>query len=190
MQAGTRRLKQVRPELWLVGCCAFTSMSALAFFPSDPHLRFGISMPRAAGLVALYGFGGLLYCRIARRTFLRWGEPELARTGGIGAAIAFGTTAAAPDRYFVPPACLLAGFGLYALHNTLLTNPTQMAMRARGAAVSLFACSLYLVQSLGILGAAWLVDHDSTAAVFSVSALGLLVLGLSFEALLHRRGHP
>lgn len=171
----------------LEGALAF---SALAFIPSDLHLRFGISMPRAAGLVALYGFGGLFYSRTARRMLLRWGEPGLARIGGIGAAIAFGTMAVAPDWYFIPPACFLAGFGFYALHNTLQTNATQMAPRARGTAVSLFACSLFLGQSLGILGAAWLVDHDSTAAVFSVSALGLMVLGLSFAALVHRRGHP
>lgn len=169
------------------GALAF---SAVAFIPSDLHLRFGLSMPMAGGCIALYGIGGLVYSRTARRMVRRWGEPGLARLGGIGTAIAFGTMAIAPDWYFAPPACFLAGFGFYALHNTLQTNATQMAPWARGAAVSLFACSLFLGQSLGVAGAAWLVDHHTAPAVFSVSALGLMVLGLSFSMLLNRRGHP
>lgn len=169
------------------GALAF---SALAFIPSDLHHRFGLSMPAAGGLVTLYGIGGLLYSRTARRMLQRCGESGLARIGGIGAAVAFGTIAVAPSWYFAAPACLLAGFGFYALHNTLQTNATQMAPWARGTAVSLFACSLFLGQSVGILGAAWLVDRYASPAVFSVSAIGLLVLGLSFAVLVKRRGHP
>lgn len=169
------------------GALAF---SALAFIPSDLHLRFGLSMPTTGGLVALYGIGGLVYSRTARRMLRRWGEPGLARIGGIGTAVAFGTMAVAPSWHFVPPACLLAGYGFYALHNTLQTNATQMAPWARGTAVSLFVCSLFLGQSVGVLGAAWLVDHFAAPAVFFVSAAGLLMLGLSFAALVQRRGPP
>lgn len=169
------------------GALAF---SALAFIPSDLHLRFGLSMPTAGGLVALYGIGGLAYSRTARRMVRQWGETGLARIGGITTAVAFGTMAVAPGWYFIPPACLLAGFGFYALHNTLQTNATQMAPWARGTAVSLFACSLFLGQSVGILGAAWLVDRFAAPAVFSVSAAGLLVLGLLFAVLIKRRGRP
>ncbi|VTU22778.1 Bacillibactin exporter [Variovorax sp. PBS-H4] len=184
---GSRWPKVVLVVTAIEGALAF---SALAFIPSDLHLRFGLSMPMAGGLVALYGIGGLLYSRTARRMLRRWGEPGLARIGGIGTAIAFGTMAVAPSWYIVPPACFLAGFGFYALHNTMQTNATQMAPWARGTAVSLFACSLFLGQSLGVVGAAWLVDHYTAPAVFSVSAMGLLVLGLSFAVLVNRRGHP
>ncbi|SEA86093.1 MFS transporter [Variovorax sp. YR216] len=169
------------------GALAF---SALAFIPSDLHLRFGLSMPTAGGVVALYGIGGLSYSRTARRMLRRWGETGLARIGGIATAAAFGTMALAPSWYFVPPACFLAGFGFYALHNTLQTNATQMAPWARGTAVSLFACSLFLGQSIGVLGAAWLVDQYTAPAVYSVSAIGLLLLGLSFAVLVKRRGRP
>jgi predicted MFS family arabinose efflux permease len=168
------------------GALAF---SALAFIPNDLHLRFGLSMPTAGGLVALYGIGGLAYSRTARRMVRRWGETGLARIGGIGTAVAFGTMALAPSWYFVPPACLLAGFGFYALHNTLQTNATQMAPWARGTAVSLFACSLFLGQSVGVLGAAWMVDRYAAPAVFAISAVGLLLLGLLFAELVQRRGH-
>ncbi len=183
---GSRWPKIVLLVTAMEGALAF---SALAFIPSDLHLRFGLSMPAAGGLVALYGVGGLVYSRMARRMLRRWGEPGLARIGGIGTAVAFATMAIAPSWYFVPPACLLAGFGFYALHNTLQTNATQMAPWARGTAVSLFACTLFLGQSVGILGAAWVVDRLAAPAVFSVSAAGLLVLGLLFAVLIKQRGH-
>ncbi|CAM4395637.1 MFS transporter [Comamonas aquatilis] len=184
---GSRWPKVVLFVTAIEGALAF---SALAFIPSDLHHRFGLSMPAAGGLVALYGVGGLIYSRTARRMLRRWGESGIACIGATGAALAFGTIAVAPSWYFVPPACLVAGFGFYALHNTLQTNATQMAPWARGTAVSLFACSLFLGQSVGILGAAWLVDRYASPAVFLVSSIGLLVLGLSFAVLVKRRGHP
>lgn len=184
---GSRWPKIVLVVTAIEGALAF---SALAFIPSDLHLRFGLLMPTAGGLVALYGIGGLTYSRTARRMLRRFGESGLARIGGIGTAAAFGTMAIAPNWYFVPPACFLAGFGFYALHNTLQTNATQMAPWARGTAVSLFACSLFLGQSLGVLGAAWVVDQYSAPAVFSVSAIGLLLLGLIFAVLVERRARP
>lgn len=182
---GSRWPRVVLAVTALEGALAF---SALAFIPSDLHLRFGLAVPSAAGLVALYGIGGLTYSRVARRMLRRWGEAGLARIGGVAAAAAFGAMAVAPGWHVVPPACFLAGFGFYALHNTLQTHATQMAPWARGTAVSLFACSLFLGQSAGVLGAAWLVDRQGAPAVFGASAVGLLVLGLSFAGLVERRG--
>jgi MFS transporter, YNFM family, putative membrane transport protein len=168
------------------GALAF---SALAFIPSDLHMRFDLSMPRAGALVALYGIGGLVYSRTARPLLKRMGEPGLARLGALSAAAAFASIAAAPSWGWVPPACLVAGFGFYALHNTLQTNATQMAPEARGTAVSLFACCLFLGQSIGVSIAAWVVDRFAAPVVFMVSAIGLLLLGLAFATLIQRR-HP
>ncbi|MDB6002351.1 MAG: arabinose transporter permease [Rhizobacter sp.] len=161
--------------------------SAITFVVSHLHGRFGLSMTAAAAILALYGVGGLLYSRCARWLVPRIGESGLAATGGIGLAVAFGTLAWLPFWHAALPACVLAGFGFYALHNTLQTNATQMAPAARGTAVSLFACSLFLGQSFGVLGAAWIVDRFSAAAMFAVVALALLVLGSAFAAMLARR---
>lgn len=163
------------------------AMSALAFIPSYLHLRFGLAMPVAGGLVALYGIGGLLYSRAAKWMLSRWGEQGLARLGGVATGLAYCSIAVAPSWQWVPPACLLAGFGFYALHNTLQTNATQMSPTHRGTAVSLFACSLFLGQALGVVAAGWVTDHFSPRAVFAVSGLGLLVLGLVFAAAVQRR---
>ena len=164
--------------------------SALAFIPHDLHVRFGLSMPRAGALVALYGLGGLIYSRTARGLLRRLGEPGLARLGGLATAVAFGSIAGAPSWHWVAFASLLAGFGFYALHNTLQTNATQMAPGARGTAVSLFACCLFIGQSIGVTTAAWVVDGWSAPVVFVSAGVGLLVLGFGFAFVLQGRGRP
>jgi predicted MFS family arabinose efflux permease len=81
------------------------------------------------------------------------------------------------------PACMLAGFGFYALHNVLQTHAAQMAPQARGTAVSLFSCVLFLGQSFGIGLGARSIAHASVRILFAVCALGLLVLALVFAHL-------
>jgi len=168
----------------LEGAFAF---SALALIPAYLQMRFGLSMPAAGALAALYGVGGLVYSACARQLIRRLGEPGLARLGGIALGVALGVIAWMPSWGWAAPSCLVAGFGFYALHNTLQTNATQMAPQARGAAVSLFACVLFLGQSAGVLAAATVVEHLGASFVFAVSALGLLLVGTTFAALIRRR---
>lgn len=176
-----------RTVLVVVGIEGALAFSALAFIPSHLHLRFGLSMPQAGAVVALYGVGGLVYSRTARLLLRRIGEPGLARVGGICMAVAFATIGFAPSWHWTLPACLVAGFGFYALHNTLQTHATQMAPSARGSAVALFACCLFFGQSLGVSIAAGLVDRFSTSVVFLISACGLLLVGLLFARRVRRR---
>ncbi len=169
---------------FIEGAFAF---SALAFIPSHLNATFHLSMPAAGAIGALYGVGGLLYSRCARALLRRLGEMGLANLGGTCMGLAFAMVAFAPAWLWALPACLVAGFGFYALHNTLQTNATQMAPAARGTAVSLFACVLFLGQSLGVFLAAWVVDRFSSSMVFASSALGLLLLGGAFAYLLGQR---
>lgn len=165
---------------FIEGALAF---SAIAFIPSHLHATFALTMPVAGAIVALYGIGGLLYSRCARLLLRCFGETGLASFGGACLSLAFATIAIASSWIWALPACLMAGFGFYALHNTLQTHATQMAPAARGTAVSLFACVLFLGQSLGVLLAAWVVDRFSSSMVFASSALGLLLLGSTFAFL-------
>jgi YNFM family putative membrane transporter len=168
---------------FIEGALAF---SALSFIPSYLHTAFNIPMPKAGGIVALYGVGGLLYSRCARLLVRRLGESNLARLGGACLTVSYGGLALLHSWPFAIPACLVAGFGFYALHNTLQTHATQMAPAARGTAVSLFSCFLFFGQSLGVLCAAWLIDRFSAQPVFLVSASGLLLLALTFSVLVSR----
>jgi MFS transporter, YNFM family, putative membrane transport protein len=168
---------------FIEGALAF---STLSFIPSHLHTTFNLPMSKAGAIVALYGVGGLLYSRSARLLVRRLGEANLARLGGTCLAVSYGGLASLSDWPLAIPSCLLAGFGFYALHNTLQTHATQMAPSARGTAVSLFSCFLFFGQSLGVLCAAWFLDRFSAPPVFLFSATGLLLLALTFSALLSR----
>src|ERR1700755_688476 len=58
-----------------------------------------------------------------------------------------------------PLAVTLIGLGFYMLHNTLQTNATQMSPEARGTAVGVFSAALYLGQTAGVAGVAFVVDR-------------------------------
>lgn len=156
--------------------------SAFAFVPSYLHARFGLSMAWAGAVLALYGVGGFCYSRLAPRMLSRWGESGLASRGGIVLAAVFATLAATPHWQWALPACFAGGLGFYMLHNTLQTHATQMAPTVRGTAVSLFSCALFFGQSIGVVAAAWIVDHVSTRAVFVAAAVALPVLAWGFAA--------
>lgn len=175
---------------WIMGAAFIEgalAFSALAFIPYHLHARLGVSLSAAGALVALYGVGGFAYSRWAGALLRRLGEAGLAKLGGVCMAIAFGAIALADSWMWAAPACLVAGFGFYALHNTLQTHATQMAPQARGIAMSLFVCALFFGQSAGILVAAWFVDRSSAAMIFAGSALGLLFLAQSFASLIANR---
>jgi YNFM family putative membrane transporter len=156
--------------------------SAFAFVPSALHQRFGLAMTWAGAVLALYGVGGFFYSRLAPAMLRRWGEAGLVRGGGLLLCLTFTMLALMPHWAWSLPACFIGGLGFYMLHNTLQTHATQMAPRVRGTAVSLYACTLFLGQSVGIVCAAWVVDHGSAAGVFAGAAVMLPLLALWFAA--------
>lgn len=161
----------------LEGMFAF---SALAFIPVYLQVRFGLSMSSAGAVAALYGTGGLVYSAFARRLVARLREEGLARTGGTTLGVALATIALAPSWWVAAPACLFAGFGFHALHNTLQTGATQMAPAARGTAMAFFASCQFLGQAVGVSLAAVIVDRISHLAVFIASAAALPLLAIVF----------
>ncbi len=187
----TRTDRQARPALlgilalpaarWLLAVTAIEgalAFGAVAFMPSLLQRHHAASLSLAGGLTAFYGAGGFVYSRVAGRLLRRIGESGLARLGGASLCLGFLAFAYAPNLVWIPAACALAGFGFYCLHNTLQTNATQMAPAARGAAMALFACVLFLGQSVGVLAAAWIADHLSDALIFAAAGAGLLALSL------------
>nr|WP_281255558.1 MFS transporter [Pollutimonas bauzanensis] len=161
--------------------------SALVFIPTYLHDRYGLPLTAAGAIVALYGAGGLVYTFFARRLLGRYGERGLALNGGALMAAGFAMLAFGPHWAWSMPACFIAGMGFYMLHNTLQANATQMAPDTRGTAVSLFACSLFLGQSLGIGAIAAVVDHYGVDAAFICSMVALPLLGAWFaHSVAHR----
>ncbi|NLY27294.1 MAG: MFS transporter [Alcaligenaceae bacterium] len=167
-----------RRILLFVGLEGALVFSAIVFIPSFLHHRFGLSLSAAGASVAVYGLGGLGYTLFARRLLARFGEHGLVRMGGLLMGAGFLMLVLAPNALWSVPSCLMGGFGFYMLHNTLQANATQMVPSARGTAVSLFACSLFLGQSAGIAGTSFVVDQLDPAHAFTASLVLLPLLGL------------
>lgn len=168
-----------RPGRWILTVVAVEgalAFGAIAFVPSLLQARYQVSLSIAGGIAAFYGVGGFLYTRVAVRLLSRLGESGLAALGGLLLLIGLVSFAYTPVMAWTPVACLISGFGFYCLHNTLQTRATQIAPSARGAAMSLFACCLFIGQSVGVWGAAWVADHLSADIIYMVAGGGLCVL--------------
>ncbi|MEY4757762.1 MAG: Inner rane transport protein YnfM [Pseudomonadota bacterium] len=168
------RVRQVLAVTAVEGALVF---GAMAFIPTHLHQQFGFSVVAAGSVMMLYGVGGLVYSQFARRWLAWLGERGLVLTGA--SSIACGLLLLAWGHLPVVGmlACFAAGLGFYMLHNTLQTQATQMAPAARGTAVTLFACLLFFGQSTGVLTMALSVDRGWLSYAFSMTALGVAVLG-------------
>lgn len=174
--------------LLIVGIEGILLYGAMVFIPAYLHLELHFSLTIAGLLMSGFGLGGLLYAGTARPMLARLGETGLVRGGGLFLSLAFMLLLAQGHWIFPAIAIFIMGLGLYMLHNTLQTHATQMTPESRGTAVSLFACSLFLGQSLGVSGAGWLVDRIGFAPVFWIAAAGLPLLALWFGHYL--KSHP
>lgn len=159
----------------------------LAIWASHLHHELDLSLAASGAVVALFGLGGMVYMAVARWLIPRLGERGLARAGVLVLGLASLVIAFARSWWPGVPASLLAGFGFFMFHNTMQTHATQMAPAARGTAVSLFACALFMGQSLGVLVAAALVVAIGSTAVIAGGSAVLVGVGLYFSAALRRR---
>ena len=164
-----------------------TGFGVLAVWASHLHDALGLSLTSAGAIVALFGLGGVAYMATARHLISRLGQPGLTKLGGTLVGVAALVVAFTPHWVLALPACLVGGFGFFMLHNTLQTNAAQMTPEARGTAVSLFAASLFLGQSVGVFFAAKLIDRMGSGAVVAAGGVLVLVVGVYFSAALGRR---
>jgi YNFM family putative membrane transporter len=159
----------------------------LAIWPAHLHRVFGLSLTASGAIVALFGAGGMLYMAVARPLIRRMGQQRLTMIGVCLLGFPAILIAFTPWWQLTLPASLLAGFGFFMFHNTMQANATQMAPTARGTAVSLFASSLFMGQSAGVLLAAALVDRFGSGQVIAVGGVLLMALGFAFARALRRR---
>lgn len=151
------------------------------------HQQLHLSLSASGAVVGLFGLGGMLYMTTAKPLIRRLGETGLARLGGLGFCLAFVVLGLTPWWQLTPPACLLAGFCFFMLHNTMQANATQMAPTARGLGVSLFASCLFMGQAIGVLLAASLIPRLGSGAVIAGGGMVVAGLGLYLAWRLQRR---
>ncbi len=160
---------------------------AVALIASYLQRVFAVSPSIAGTVTALFGLGGIVYAVNARRLLGRLRSAGLARAGGGCFAAAMLLLIALPGWQPAILATLMAGLGYYMLHNTLQNQATQLSTEARGAALAWFASGLWLGQGIGVSLAAIAAERFGFHAVFAVSGLGLVVIGLAFGRAVARR---
>ncbi len=153
---------------------------AFAFFAVHLHEARGVSLATAGALLMPFGLGGFVFALGTRQLLERLGERGLARGGGLLMLGAACTVALAPAAWIAAVASFAMGLGFYMLHNTLQTHATQMAPTRRGAAVSAFALSYFLGQSIGVSIAGWAASRVGTAPVLLVAAACIVTIAWSF----------
>jgi len=159
----------------------------LAIWASHLHRSLGLSLSLAGAIVALFGLGGVMYMAVGRHMIRRFGQQKLVLLGGLLVGLCALVLAFTPHWLPAVPASLLAGFGFFMFHNTMQANATQMAPGARGTAVSLFASSLFLGQSVGVVVAASLIAQIGTGAVVALGGAVMAAEGMFFAWALRRR---
>jgi len=160
---------------------------ALTFVAYDLHQRHGFGLAASGALVSAFAAGGLLYAVSAGRVVPMLGERGLVLGGGALLGTAYFSLALAPGAGLAVFALVLAGAGIYMMHNTLQVNATQMAPETRGGAIALFAFFLFSGNSLGVWLASRAVDGWGTRPIFAVAGVGLVLLSLEFRRRLANR---
>ena len=175
------RLQPLRVILATVFIEGALFYGALAFVALYMHQRFGLSLWASGSVAASFAAGGLLFAMAAGRLLPRFGESGLVLGGGGLMAAGFFALAAAPAPAWAVPCVVALGAGIYMMHNTLQVHATQMAPATRGAALAIFACSLFTGQSVGVWLGAQVVDAAGAQPMFVAAAIGLSLLALDFR---------
>lgn len=158
----------------------FIGFGVPAIWAAHLHQVQGLSLSAAGAVAACYGLGGSAYMLLAGPLSARLNETRLAWTGGALVATGYGLLGLLPGTLVSPLAAALAGFGFFMFHNTLQLNATQMTPHARGTAVSLFACALFVGNAAGAASAAALAPWLGSGVVLAGAGAVFGALGAFF----------
>jgi len=184
---GLLRDPWVRIVLTTVSVEGALGTGGLAFAAFHGHKALGLSITASGALVAFAALGALLYATLAGRLVPRLGERGLVIGGGLLLCVGLPGFAAAPSALWAIPCLVAQGMGLMMMHNTLQVHGTQMAPQSRGAAMALFAFSLFTGQAVGVWLASLMVDTRGTVPVFLAASAGLVLLAYFFQRQLRQR---
>jgi len=143
--------------------------------------RFDLSYLIIGALLAGFGLGGLIYSLLVRRLLARLDERGFVLAGGVILFVCFLTLPLLPAWQATVPIFIASGFGFYMFHNTLQTKATEMAPRARGTAIAVFAFSLFMGQASGVAAFGLLISAVGYPWSFVLAGVSLLALGQWFS---------
>jgi predicted MFS family arabinose efflux permease len=171
--------RTVLATVCLEGLCFF---GGFVYVGASLRDRYGLPFAAIGIILAGFGLGGIIYSRIIGRLLPRIGERRLVLLGGSLIISAYLAIAFTPAWQPVPALVVLTGVGFYMLHSTLQTKATELAPRARGTAVALFAFFLFLGQSLGALVFGQIVSRAGYTPALALSATLVALIALFFAS--------
>ncbi|WP_431283482.1 MFS transporter [Humitalea sp. 24SJ18S-53] len=157
------------------GLCLFGG--AFPFLASFMIEEFGLGASGAGMAVAGFGLGSLVYTRLAGRLLGRLGEGGMFVAGGGAVGAALCVVAAAPSWWVVAAMQPVLGLAFFMLHGTLQARATEALPEARATAVSAFALSLFLGQSVGSLIFGVVIHEGGYRAAFAAAGVMVILLG-------------
>jgi predicted MFS family arabinose efflux permease len=139
-----------------------------------------------AGLcISAYALGAVLYGMAAKRV-IPLGPWRMMSTGGVLVGLCYALIAFPLGWPTMAALFAMAGFGFYLLHNTLQTIATELAPKARGAAVALLAASYFTGQGIGPILSGKMAAAGGYPVMFAVNAALIAALGVAASKLLRR----
>ncbi len=186
---GYRAVLSNRSSYVVLGAVLSEGMFFFCVFPfvGAMLLERGSGGPIAAG-VALAGFavGGVIYGAVVRFMIRALGQWNMLRVGGLMAGFSYFVVAVPMGPVGVALAFMVAGFGFYMMHNTLQTQATEFAPRARGSTFALFSASMFLGQGIGPAFAGVASNLLGFQILFVLVGTLVALLGLTAAWLLRR----
>jgi YNFM family putative membrane transporter len=170
--------------VWLYSAVVCEGALVYCLFPYMGQLlveRGGSSADAATSQTGLvlgaFGIGGVLYGLAVRRIIAALGVRRMCTLGSIAVAAMYALLLVLPLWWWHALAMMVCGLGFYMLHNCLQIEATELAPGARGSAVALFACGLFIGIGLGppLFGA--LLHVTGFPGALLGAAIGLVLLG-------------
>jgi len=152
-----------------------------------------LARPDASGVfeagvaIGAFALGGISYGALARFLIGMFRQPHLVRMGGTLAGGMYVLVALPVHWLAAVPFFYLAGFGFFMLHNTLQTQATELAPRARGSAMALFAAALFLGQGLGPIFGDAVTRAVGVSTLYAIAGLLIAILSLASARLVRER---
>ena len=180
---------------WLIAGVAVEGVLFFGVFPYTGELLHATAVPGDGSLARITGtvlgafaVGGLLYAASVRALLRAFGVRRMCLIGASTAAVAYAALAFVPTWWLAALAMVVAGVSFNMLHNSLQVEATELAPSARGSAVALFACGLFVGQGLGPPIFAALLHGVGAQAALVLVAVAIVILGRTVVARVIDRG--
>jgi MFS transporter, YNFM family, putative membrane transport protein len=170
--------RNIRMVLALLFFEAAFGMGTFTFVATHLRESFGLGYEHIGALITLNALGALCYFSCAPFLLRRIGQLGIVLTGGALLGLSYAGAVVSDTWYPFIGVIFANGVGLYMLHNTMQTYATQMAPDMRGPGMSLFAATLFLSQTVGVLLTGFLYAHYGAVPAFTLAAVILPVLGI------------